>query len=70
MFTKMLPNVFGIRIRREKELKAAKDIESNILYFLEKYSGNWNSVREHPVIQFFESGPHAVQHFVLFTSMI
>ena len=41
-----------------------------MLYFLEKYSSNWNSVREHVVIQLFENGLYAVQHFVLLTTMI
>ena len=40
---------------RKKELKIAKDFWiKSAIFQLEKYSGNWNSVREHLVIQLFE----------------
>ena len=51
-------------------LKIPKDYWIKSAMFPRKYSGNWNSVRDHLVIQRFENGLYAVNHFVLLSSMI
>ena len=74
MFTKKnLSNTFGLFELGEelKQLKGPqKTIGSKALYFFEKYSANWNSLREHLVIQFFKNSLYAVHHFVLLSTMI